>query len=254
MKQKTFGVPLLSALVLLVSISSPSAQEAAANQTPSTPASATEVFDRFATAAGGREAIEKIKSRKTESTFEMPAFAVKAKVETLVKSPGKMKAVMSMDAGKMVRVFDGTKGWVSDPFSGGMRSVEGVELEDMRQEADLHLPLNLAKMFPDAKLLESRVVDGVRMHVVGVGAAGRGQTLYFDSAVGLLRRWDRVSVSPAGEIPVQLTWSDYRAVDGVQIAHAFKLHSDQFAISVRVDTCVHNQPVDDAMFAKPSAP
>jgi outer membrane lipoprotein-sorting protein len=250
MKSNSFKAVLLSFAAALLTAGLVSAQTAA----PSAPKSANEVFERFATSAGGKEAIDKVQSRTTRAVFEMPAFGVKAKLETKAKFPGKVRAVMVMDAGKMVRVYDGSKGWVSDPFSGGVREVEGVELEDMRQEADVRLPLNLGKMFPDAKLLEGKEIDGVKMHVVEVAPNGRKQTLYFASDSGLLRRWDRLSVSPSGEMAVSILWDDYRAVDGMKIAHSFKLTSDQFAITVKTEECVHNQAMEDSEFAKPSAP
>lgn len=250
MKFIGFGVFLLSLAATLLPAGFASAQTAP----PPAPKSAKEVFERFATAAGGKEAIDKVQSRTTRAVFEMPAFGVKAKLETKAKFPGKLRAVMVLDAGKMVRVYDGAQGWVSDPFSGGVREVEGVELEDMRQEADVRLPLNLGTMFPDAKLLEPKEVDGARMDVVEVAPAGRKQTLYFGRDSGLLRRWDRLSVSPSGEMAVSILWDDYRAVDGVKIAHSFKLNSDQFAITVKTEECVHNQAMEDSEFAKPSAP
>jgi len=250
MKFNHFRILLLSLSAALLAVGSAFAQTAAL----SAPKSAKEVFERFVAASGGKEAIDKVQSRTTRAVFEMPAFGVKANLETRAKFPGKVRAVMTMDAGKMVRVFDGSKGWVSDPFSGGVREVEGVELEDMRQEADVRLPLNLAKMYPDAKLLEAREIDGVKMDVVEVAPAGRKQTLYFSRDSGLLRRWDRLSVSPSGEMAVTLLWDDYRAVDGVKVAHSFKLNSDQFAITVKTEKCVHNQAMEDSEFTKPAAP
>src|SRR5262249_295483 len=91
------------------------------------------ILDKDVKAGGGKEGIEKIKSRSMKGSFDLEALGVTgAPVETAAKAPN--KSAMKIDVpnfGVVKRVFDGATGWHSDPMS-GLRELSGVELAQMK--------------------------------------------------------------------------------------------------------------------------
>src|SRR5262245_37566844 len=117
-------IAMMLALALATTLSVMAQEKKADAPKPdSKPAAATpsvdEILDKYVKAIGGKEAIEKVNSRVEKGTFELPAFGASGSIEVYAKAPN--KTAMTIDIGgfgKVENVFDGTKGWASDPQSG----------------------------------------------------------------------------------------------------------------------------------------
>src|SRR5262249_17010 len=71
------------------------------------------IFDKHVKAVGGKEAIEKIKSRSVKGSFDLEAFGVTgAPVELFTKAPNKSSMKIDIQGfGVVNTVFDGATGW-----------------------------------------------------------------------------------------------------------------------------------------------
>ena len=56
-----------------------------------------------------------------------------------------------------------------------------------------------------------------------------------------------------GELPVQIDYSDYRAVDGVQAAFEVRIADWESISALKFTEVVFNQKIDPSRFARPAA-
>lgn len=145
------------------------------------------------------------------------------------------------------RGFDGVHGWDKNVIGTGLRDVTGRELEDLAREAHWLAPIAPA--------------DGCAA-VTKAGASGengeailecemtdkRTVRLSFAAGTGLLLRRD---VDDAGFVRTA-TFSDYRAVDGVQLPFRSEFKNKVVLVTYFVDRIEHNVPIEDKVFAKPA--
>jgi hypothetical protein len=87
-----------------------------------------QIIEKNIQATGGKEAYEKVKSRKTEMTGKVVRFGIEAKAVYYQERPNKFYSLTDLGAGREERSgSDGKIAWVISPFS-GPRALEGEEL------------------------------------------------------------------------------------------------------------------------------
>jgi hypothetical protein len=150
----------------------------------------------------------------------------------------------------MKQAFDGTGGWMQ---RGGKTSpMDAKALPQARIDADLALPLHVKEHYPSLTVMGREPVDGKEAIAVAAKAKDESRLiLYFDTATGLLVRRLAFSPTPLGRLSAETTWSDFRAVDGVQVP--FKtVNRSAHGASVTSFSEVKAAPVDDAVFKAPA--
>jgi len=212
-----------------------------------------EILDKYVKAVGGKEAIEKVTSRVEKGTFELPAFGASGTIETYAKAPNKTALVIEIGGfGKVENVFDGTKGWSSDPQS-GLRELNGTELAMTRRDADLHRSLKLKSQYTKMEVIgKDKVGDSEAYVVVATPSEGKPEKLYFDAKSGLLTRMDVEAETPQGAMAFQIYLQDYKPIDGVQVPHTLRRESEAFGMVIKYTEVKHNVAVEDTKFNKPS--
>jgi zinc protease len=213
-----------------------------------------EILDKHAKAVGGKEAVEKIKSRSMKGTFDLEAFGVTgAPVEMLAKAPN--KSAMKIDVpnfGAVKRVFDGASGWHSDPMS-GLRELSGVELAQQKRDSDFYLDVNYKKYFTKMEVKGKEKVGSYETYVIeATPTEGSPEKLYFDINTGLLVRHDTEAESPEGKTPAESYMDDYKVVDGIKIPHTLRLVTPSISWVIKFTDIKNNVEIDDAKFNKPS--
>jgi zinc protease len=216
------------------------------------PKTAEEVFDRYVRAIGGRDAIEKVKTRVTKSVMELPTFSITGKGESFNKAPNKLYSILVLDAGTLERGFDGKTGWSKDPFGGGLRDLGGLELSGLKQEAELQLPIKLKELFPKAKLKGKEKVENTDVYVVDLPVGDKAEQAYFNAMNGLLIRWNKEIQSQEGPVAAEQRFEDYREVDGVKIPFVVSMTTPQFSFTNKVSEVKHNIEIPESKFTKPS--
>jgi hypothetical protein len=76
--------------------------------------------------------------------------------------------------------------------------------------------------------------------------------LYFDEQSGLLVRMMRYSESPLGLNPTRLDYTDYRAVDGVQVPYRWTVARPGGQFTIQITEVKQNGPISQEKFARPS--
>jgi hypothetical protein len=220
---------------------------------PATP-SAEQILDRYLEAVGGRAAWQKLNSRVSSGTIDVPAMSVSGTVEIHEKAPNRVLTVVTIGGAAFRQGFDGTAGWTDDPQN-GLREQTGAELAETEREADFYAPLNLRNHYTkftvsgrekigdnDAYRVEATVRDG-----------GRPDKMYFDTQTGLPVRMVSEHHSPEGTTAFQEDLADYREVDGIKLPFTILQTSTDSAFTIKISEVHHNVSLDDRQFAKPAA-
>ncbi len=228
----------------------PTKAAAAANQT-SLP-TVKEILDRYVEALGGREAIEKIKSRAATGTVELVPMNLKGTFESYAAPEGKSHTKTSLTGiGDLIETTDGKAAWTVNPIQGS-REKSGAELAQAKITNDFYRDIRLDKLFPKIELKGVEKVGAREAYVVVGSAEGApSETWYFDTKSGLMLRADITALSPEGPQKMSMYFEDMRPVDGVMIPFRIRSQSPQFQIVMTFTEIKHDAPIDEAKFAKP---
>jgi hypothetical protein len=244
---------LLSAAMAITLVCTPALNSRAedAPGVPPEPKDAAEVFERYAKAVGGKEVINALKSRVTKGTVEIAAFNLSGKVETLAKAPNLFASSAVLDMGTFDRVFNGKDAWSNNPFN-GLTEESGIELANIKEEAELHLPARMNEFFPGAKLKGKRKRDNADVYVVEVPRSGETSEAYFDLKTGLLAGWKKPIQTQNGPGTGEQTFQDYRPIDGVKLPFQITMVTPEVTVVTKITEVKHNVEVPAAKFLKPA--
>jgi hypothetical protein len=217
--------------------------------------SAEELAAKCAQGSGGKEAWAKISTLVLSGTIEIPALGATGKVEVVAKAPNKILQNISLADGQFVQKqgFDGRVGWKFDTQQ-GLKKLEGAELEEARVDANFDSDVRLKEIYPDMKVTGRTKVGAHDAYTaVAHGPTGKTITFYFDAQSGLRIAEDTEGADESGKVQkTSLTFEEYRAVEGIQIATRIGVTTPALSLVISVQEVKHNVPVDDATFAMPA--
>jgi zinc protease len=216
--------------------------------------SVDQILDKYVQAIGGKAAIEKLTSRVSKGSFELPAFGASGTVEIYEKAPNKTVAIINVAGfGVVQEGFDGKVGWAQDPQS-GLREKSGAELAASKLEAEFQKPIKIKQLYAKIVVKGKDKVGDKEVYVVeATPAESSTETWYFDTQSGLMLRQDADRESPQGKQNVQVFLDNYKEVDGVKLPFAIHQITPAFTIDIKIEDVKHNVPIDDAKFVKPAA-
>jgi hypothetical protein len=228
---------------------SPNVQAPAA----STP-SVEQILDKYLAASGGRVAWQKLNTRVSTGTVDVPAMNVAGTVEMREKAPRRILVTVTISGAVFTQGFDGTVGWSNDPQN-GVREQTGPELAETRRDADFYHPLDMHVLYSKFKVLGAENVGEHLTYMMEATPADGGDPdkLYFAADTGLLVRAISQHHSPEGVDSIQEDFGDYRTVDGIQMPFSIHQTSPQMDFTIKIDEVHHNVALDDAQFSKPAA-
>ena len=141
MKRTLASVAVLFCACLATSAAHPGVQ------TPALP-TVDQVLEKYVAAVGGRAALEKVTSIRTQGTIEIPDFQITGTIEIVQKAPDKMLQTATLSGiGLQREGFDGTIGWAEEPQN-GLRQKAGAELADAKRGALFPRELKLKQQYP----------------------------------------------------------------------------------------------------------
>lgn len=225
-------------------------QAAAASSTPST----EQILDKYIEASGGRAAWQKLNSRVSTGTVDVPAMNVAGTIEMREKAPRRILVTVTISGAVFSQGFDGTVGWSNDPQN-GVREQSGPELAETRRDADFYHPLDMHTLYSKFKVTGTENVGEHPTYVMEAtpSEGGDPDKLYFAVDTGLLVRAISQHHSPEGVDSIEEDFSDYRAVDGIKIPFVIHQKSAQMEFTIIIGEVHHNVALDDAQFSKPAA-
>jgi hypothetical protein len=216
------------------------------------------VLEKYVKAIGGKEAWNKVESRSIKAEFEDPSGA--ASGWTLqAKAPNKRLTRMeSSPWGVLLDGFDGTTAWSKN--QNRVRTKDGDELSRAEKEADLRREIRLKELYPDLVFKGTETLDGEEVQVLESKPTPSSKERFsFSAKTGFLVRWQSEFKNAQGndDARVEIRYSDYRAVDGLQYPHVqrFKIVAagHDIELGMKVKEVKHNEKFEDSIFSKPSA-
>lgn len=212
---------------------------AAGAQTPTVAA----IVDRHIAAAGGRAAIERVRTRVSKGEVVTPAGRVPFALYQA--APSRFLTIVDAVGGAGRNGFDGTIAWSDNP--NGRKEVTGPEAGMIRREYDIRWALRFADTYPTATVLPDTTIDGRRFTRIDAPSAdGVHERLSFDATTGLLTRREILA-------PFQFVFesSDYRQVGGVLVPYSVKHSRGDFYWTNRFTTIDDGIPLSDTLFTRP---
>jgi outer membrane lipoprotein-sorting protein len=228
--------------------STPAVQRTDANASGTKPEplpAVEQILDKYVQAIGGKAALLKQTSRVMKGTVTAPAFGATGTIELYAKSPNKQLTEMASSILGTWRLgFNGSLAWEEE--DGEMKELPVFP----KREADFYLPVKLQELYPRIELKGKERVGSREAYLLEAPRAGNPRRWYFDVETGLLLRTEARNAK--GELLNREDYSDYRAVDEVQIAFGIRqIDEDGTELVIRLIEVKHNIPIDDAKFEKP---
>lgn len=243
------------ALACLLAPCAAGAQKRASGKPSAPRLSAQAVIQRFVQATGGATAYASTKSAVLKGTVSIPAQGIQGTFEIYTREPGKFYTIQRIQGmGDMEQGFDGKVGWSRDPIN-GLRTLQGKELALLKVNASQDSPLKWRRIFQKIEMLGVRKVNGRDAYALRMTARGlKPITQYFDAKTFLLTRLDLTTEGPQGVLPTESYMGDYRKVGSLKMPFKTRIRVGGIAEMVMTVTDARvNVPVDDSLFARPSA-
>lgn len=226
----------------------PEGAPAAARPAETLPAAA-DLFAKFAQAVGGKEAVEKLKSRMMKGSI-LTAQGATIPVEIDREAPNKYLVTITLPQGSIVQGFDGTTGWSKSPQ--GEQTMSGVELASIKRSADFYRDVNLKDRFPRTRVVgKEKLGEHETYVVVGRDTENGRERLFFDTTSGLLIRRITYTDTVVGSVPNQTDYEDYQEVDGVKIPMTIKIAGidNNANMTQKFSEVKHNVPIEANRFS-----
>jgi hypothetical protein len=217
---------------------------------------AEQVIGRYLDARGGLERIRAVRSLRF--TGKMKLGDVEAPLVVELKRPLRMRTEFEVQGRRVVRAFDGQKGWTVLPVPGldRPRLMPEDESRDAREQADIDLsPLvdSEAKGYT-IELRGREKVDGRDSYRLLVRAAdGSERALLLDAKTALAVRSEEKRMMEGTLQEFVTVIGDYRPVAGLVFPHAIEVGPRGGAERQRLtfERIEVNPPLDDGRFAMP---
>jgi hypothetical protein len=215
------------------------------------PQNAQQVLERMAQAMGLANAA-KIRTVQMTGTISYPAQGIQGRYEAFYKSPNKTLIKLNIQGlGEVQQGYDGKVGWEKNPMT-GLRELQGAELAQMRQSAQMGASNDLRKTLRNPKLAGQEKVGNRNAFVITAQTtAGVPIKVYIDAQRYLPLRMDMEAATPQGKLNIATFLEDYRRVDGIMYPFTTRQSTSGIEAVVKTERIRHNVPIDDAIFRKP---
>lgn len=208
----------------------------------------SDIIQRYVEALGGESALRSVRTRITTGRFDNGRGLVTT-FTMFEKAPAARATILGSapigSGSGSGRGYDGTTGWDKSFVGTGLRTITGLELEDLAREADMLAPLHLLSACTSPRAEQTADADVVTCQPDG----GPAFSYYFSRKTGLLDRYE----VPAGRRgPFSIRYEDYRTVDGVRLPFRWIIGVGGGTITYTANSIRHNDPIDDGVFARPA--
>jgi outer membrane lipoprotein-sorting protein len=223
--------------------------------------SADQIVEKNVAARGGLDAWRKIETMVWVGHVDSAnASAQDLPFMLALKRPNKTRFEITVLNQKAVRVFDGRQGWKLSPSVMGNGEFRPYTMEELRSAHDEQvidgLLIDHQAKGVDVTLDGLEKVDGHDAYRLGVKLpSGVTRHVWVDAQSFLDVKYDRAARGPRGPVTVEVKYSDYKDVEGLQIP--FTIESGVAAAGkhdkLTIDKVSLNPPLDDAMFTRPAS-
>ncbi|MGE3841957.1 MAG: photosynthetic reaction center cytochrome c subunit family protein [Vicinamibacterales bacterium] len=215
--------------------------------------SADQVFGRYLTAIGGRTALAQVSSFVARGTYlGFDTGQEEVRVDLYAKAPNQRAWTVKLPDGDSYRIFDGVNGWLSGPDTQvPIITLASGNLDRARIEATLAFPSGITQLYPQWRVGKTTIGDRDVTIVQGTKPGLAPANLYFDDESGLLVRVVRWNETAVGPVPTEITYDDYRAVNGIKMPFKWTTTQTFMQSTIRLSDVAANVPIEASRFAKP---
>ena len=220
-----------------------------------------EIVARHIEARGGMDRIKAIQASVTTGTMSFSGdFAVELALVTYAERPDRLRNEASLQGLTQVQAYDGKEGWQIQPF-GGRKDPEKLSADDVKglaDSADMDGPLvDWRAKGHQVEYLGTEDVDGTEAHKLKVTQRnGDIKYIYLDPDYFLQIRETVTRTVRGAEQRFETDMGNYEQVASVYMPFAYESGAAGGPKNqkITVQKIEVNVPVDDALFAFPSAP
>jgi zinc protease len=224
--------------------------------TPDEMARAKALLDTAIAAKGGLDKLRGVKTIVVKQVLTSPGAERATSIETTayIQYPDRFRTETTMGPGVNVQGYDGTNVWVKD--ARGARDLPEAVARDARSTlrrdpialfvAAADRAVNV-RALPDVKDPAGRLYHALEIAATDLNPI----VLMLDPENAQLAKMTFIADAPGRPI-VEEEFSDYRAVEGVQIAFQASRRNGTQTVSRRVTEIKLNTPLDPAIFKRPS--
>ena len=232
--------------------SKPPAPKTAAEPSAVRLPSAADVLEKYVKAIGGRDALQKFKTRYQAGTVELSPMGLKGTIESYSRSDDRSLTKVSLAGiGDILDGYDGKTAWTVNPIQGS-RIKEGRELLQTKRNNIYARESSIDKIYKNVMVRGIEKVGERDAYVIVASTDGLpDDILYFDKETGLMLRSDTISITPEGEQAVKTFYDDYREVDGIKSAFKIKAITPAFEINSVITEVKYGMPIEDSKFVQP---
>lgn len=208
-----------------------------------------EIVKKHATAVKADQ-LSKIKTVKINGKMTM--MGMEMPLEMFMKNPNKIKVIYNVAGQQMISLFDGEKGYISNPMTG---SAEPVELtgEQLNQLTRNNVFTNeVINNYNKKKLTYEReeMVNGKPSYKLRIELDGGSPAyLFIDKESGLLTKITATVEQMGTSMDVETFLSDYTEKNGLVIpTKTIAKTNGMEAAVITFDNIEVNTPIDDSVF------
>lgn len=226
----------------------------AADQAAAPCPGAEAVLERAAAAQGDPAALARLRNRLLTGRMEIPAFGLTAPLTVYKARPNLSYGLIESE--QLGRLESGTDGetWWENSTMQGPRVKQGSELAASRRDDDFDGLLNWRRWFAAWDCVGAAEVEGRPAWKLALTVKdGGAETWCFDQETGLPVRAELTVENEQGKIPVEITFLDYRPVDGAMVSFTTRqvLMGGVQTLLLRVEKVEHNVELPAGRFALP---
>lgn len=215
--------------------------------------SAESVLDRYVQVTGGKQAYDKRKTEIAHGIVEYTALGIKGSITRYAADPDKYYASMDIEGlGKIEMGVNGPVAWENTALL-GPRVKTGVERAEAIREGSMNSTVNWRKLYPKVENQGIETIDGEEcFKVVMTPAEGQPMIGYYQKKSGLQVKLTTVSSTQMGDIPVELTASDYKDFGGIMEPAKVTQKAGPSEFTITLESVEVNPVIPPERFALPA--
>lgn len=243
------SIRLIVGLILLLLLGRPPTGPAQTTQ-PSVPDPST-LIDRCRQAAGGKEKLESVRSIQITGTIEMPAQNIQGTLQAWLKSD---RALIVAELPGIGQIRSG----IYDQVGYELSDITGARLLDETEKKQLMDGLNPDNQFQRFLELKDPHVTGpetlgnrTAWKLQGKTAEGDTESHWIDTETFYLLKSRITLHHQMGKIPVEMTLSEYRSVDGIPFPSVIVQQTGPAVQKIHLTDIRLNPTINDNVFVLP---
>ncbi|MFD2520985.1 outer membrane lipoprotein-sorting protein [Emticicia soli] len=210
-----------------------------------------EIVDKHIEAMGGAEKLKSVNTIVIDRSLSVQGMEIPS-VSTLLVNKA-VRAESTVMGNSMVQAYDGTSAWMIRPTmmggTGEPQDMPANELKQLKGQLDPFGPLyNYKEKGNKVELVGTEKVEKKdNYHLKVTTADGDVIDQYIDAKTYLLTK---TKASANGQ-EAEISFSDYKDVDGIKFAYTMDIVSQMGAIAFITNKIKINAPVDENTFKRP---